>query len=289
MTRTIHSPVPLILFAILCSDALQCRAQTEPPHRVAVRTDKEGFPVIAVWREDWGIGTNTDFGPHVITAVWPDGEILWSQDNLQGGPPYFVGQLDRKTLSKALADLEATGAFTEPCARRSYFAPDSYCLAIFLASGTKTLMSRSWHELVEQNPKAVAASFGSTSLKDQSREEFLKADKPEYQRYRRLWSDIRAKVRELVPETGKPLENVEFERRKRIDEGTAKAVAEDHLRRQEVDLSQHRLSTVRLVPSSPWMKGQHWIVTWELKQPSDGGQVFVFVGMGKKVRVVGGL
>jgi hypothetical protein len=74
-----------------------------------------------------------------------------------------------------------------------------------------------------------------------------------------------------------------------IDQGTAKALAEDHLRRQKADLSQHRLGTVRLVPSSPWMKGQHWIVTWELKQPSDGGQIFVLVGMDKKVRVVGGL
>jgi len=35
------------------------------------------------------------------------------------------------------------------------------------------------------------------------------------QRYRQLWSDIRTKVKALVPETGKPLKDVEFERRER--------------------------------------------------------------------------
>jgi hypothetical protein len=76
--------------------------------------------------------------------------------------------------------------------------------------------------------------------------------------------------------------------RETTDQATAMALAEDYVRRQKVDLSRHRLSTVRLIPSSPWMRGQHWIVTWESKQPSDGGQVFVLVGMEKKIRVVRG-
>ena len=74
-----------------------------------------------------------------------------------------------------------------------------------------------------------------------------------------------------------------------VQKDEAQAIAEQHLRQEDRDLSKHRLGTVRLVPSSSWMKGQHWIVTWELKSLSDGGQVFVFVDMEKRVRVAGGL
>ena len=73
-----------------------------------------------------------------------------------------------------------------------------------------------------------------------------------------------------------------------VQKDEAQAIAERHLRQKGKDLSTHRLGAVRLTPSSSWMKGQHWIVTWELKTPSDGGQIFVLVDMEKQVKVVGG-
>ena len=73
-----------------------------------------------------------------------------------------------------------------------------------------------------------------------------------------------------------------------VQKDEAQAIAEGHLRKEGRDLSKHRPGTVSLVQSSSWMKGQHWIVTWELKTPSDGGQILVLVDMNKKVRVAGG-
>ncbi len=73
-----------------------------------------------------------------------------------------------------------------------------------------------------------------------------------------------------------------------VQKDEAQAITERHLRKEGRDLSMHRLGTVRLVQSSSWMKSQHWIVTWELKTPSDGGQIVVLVDMNKKIRVVGG-
>ena len=73
-----------------------------------------------------------------------------------------------------------------------------------------------------------------------------------------------------------------------VQKDEAQAIAEGHLRKEGRDLSNHRLGTVRLGQSSSWMKRQHWIVTWELKTPSDGGQIVVLVDMNKKIRVVGG-
>jgi len=74
-----------------------------------------------------------------------------------------------------------------------------------------------------------------------------------------------------------------------IQKDEAQVLAERHLRQKGMDLSQHRLARVRLVSGSPWMRRQHWILTWELRTPSDGGQVFVLVGMDKQVKVGRGL
>lgn len=73
-----------------------------------------------------------------------------------------------------------------------------------------------------------------------------------------------------------------------VQKDEAQAIAVRHLRRNGIVLSKHRLGAVRLVPSSMWMKGQHWIVTWELRTPSVGGQVFVLVDMDKQVKVMRG-
>lgn len=187
------------------------RAPPKQVVRIPVLANQEESPVIAVWREDWNLRSATDRGPFVITAVWPDGQIVWSRDDLNGGPPYFQGRIDRQTLRTTLADLETTGAFTASYVRTNNFGPDSYCTGVFLTSGTNTFMSRSWHELAEQNPNCVAASYGLTSLKGRTREDFLKSDDPAYQSYRRLWGEIRSKVRTLVPQNAEELGNVEFQ------------------------------------------------------------------------------
>jgi len=73
-----------------------------------------------------------------------------------------------------------------------------------------------------------------------------------------------------------------------VQKDEAQALAERHLRQESRDLSKHHLGTMRLVPSSSFMASQHWMITWELKTPSDGGQIFVLVDMDKRVKVVGG-
>jgi hypothetical protein len=86
-------------------------------------------------------------------------------------------------------------------------------------------MSRSWHELAEQNPHLVAASYGLASLKGKTRKGFLKSDDPAYQKYRRLWGEIRSRIRTLVPREGEELSNVEFQRAKWSLQSTPEANA----------------------------------------------------------------
>ena len=78
-------------------------------------------------------------------------------------------------------------------------------------------------------------------------------------------------------------EGLEVSKQEAID------LANNHLKQIKQDLSKHAQSSVRLVESSSWEKGEHWIVTWSLKTPSDGGQIFVLVNMQKGIRVVKGM
>ena len=74
-----------------------------------------------------------------------------------------------------------------------------------------------------------------------------------------------------------------------IDRKEAQAIAERYVRQKGVDLSAHNLASVRFLRTSPWAKKPQWIVTWELKVPADGGQVFAIVTPDKQVRIVRGL
>lgn len=64
--------------------------------------------------------------------------------------------------------------------------------------------------------------------------------------------------------------------------------AQEYIEKNKIDTSKHYLDNIRLVQNSPWMVNKHWIITWRLKIPSDGGEIFIIVGMDKKIKIIGG-
>lgn len=70
----------------------------------------------------------------------------------------------------------------------------------------------------------------------------------------------------------------------------ALSLAEQHVAKEKINVSRHFLESIRLVHITDNPKGdRQWIVTWALKIPSDGGQVFIRVKMDKSVSMTGGL
>jgi|GEM_PF-1237222 len=70
----------------------------------------------------------------------------------------------------------------------------------------------------------------------------------------------------------------------------ALALAEQYVAKEKIDVSAHFMESVRLVHITDNPKGKRlWIVTWTLKKPSDGGQVFINVEMDKTVSMIGGM
>jgi len=66
----------------------------------------------------------------------------------------------------------------------------------------------------------------------------------------------------------------------------ALGLAEQYVAKENIDVSNRFLESIRLIPTK---EGQAWVVTWCLKTPSDGGQVFITVKMDKSLSMIGGL
>jgi hypothetical protein len=44
--------------------------------------------------------------PNMIVAFWPDGKVIWSEDPIEGGPPYSEGRVDPQALETLLEDYK---------------------------------------------------------------------------------------------------------------------------------------------------------------------------------------
>ena len=86
--------------------------------RVPFERGSDSAPVVSVFYDlDYaGVGRKQ---PHaIITCIWADGHVVWSQDRTKGGAPYFTGRIEPKRLSEFIASLDSKGLF----ARKVWFS-----------------------------------------------------------------------------------------------------------------------------------------------------------------------
>ena len=175
-----------------------------------------GNPVAAVYTQGWmykgsEYGNPEAFRPRVIVALWADGHIVWSDNSIEGGPPYRESTLEPSRVEELLKDLEGRGVFADPgLSSRLYFGPDSTWSAIVVLHEGKYLNMQSWHELFERRPGLVGTAQGITSLGQRNREEVLASQPEEYQKFRRDWSDVKQALLELIPGEGAKPSDVSF-------------------------------------------------------------------------------
>src|SRR6267378_4256032 len=106
-----------LLVSTCCAPAF---AGDEVPTRAIERADS----VLSIYPENWGLGARQRV-PAIILAIWPDGQIVWSTDRVNGGPPYFSGKVDPADVVVVLADLERDGLFADERLNDAHFGPDS--------------------------------------------------------------------------------------------------------------------------------------------------------------------
>jgi hypothetical protein len=159
--------------------------------------------VVAAYEENWGL--RSAGAPKLIVAVWDDGHVVWSQDQIHGGPPYYVGTTARTRLDSSFACLAADGVLENTTLNTSRFGPDSTFTTLLVRDRAKQLKMRSWHEVAEASGKLVAMSSGLQALEGRRRADVLRSETPEYLFYRMIWAELRAAVQRLLPAQGQPV------------------------------------------------------------------------------------
>jgi hypothetical protein len=166
-----------------------------------IRPITEAHAVIAVYREDWGLASTGR--PAIIFAAWPDGQIVWSDDRIQGGPPYRSAQSDPQRFAKLIARFEKDGLFADEKLNQANFGPDSQFITVLIKSAKKQVKMMSWHELFEADGGLVT-SYGAVGSGNGSRLGVLRKEPPDYLFYRMVWSETRTSIATMIPTAGRP-------------------------------------------------------------------------------------
>jgi|SRR5580704_8875344 hypothetical protein len=188
--------------AIICGVIVLIAAFTraDEPKRL-VRPITEAQSVIAVYREDWGLGSNGQ--PAIIFAAWPDGHLVWSDDRIKGGPPYHSAQIEPQRFAKLIARFENDGLFADGKLNDAQWGPDSAFITVLIKSGKRKVDMSSWHELFEAHGGLIT-SAGVLLSEKRPRLEVLRKEPADYLFYRMVWSETRTSIAAMIPSAGQP-------------------------------------------------------------------------------------
>jgi len=176
------------------------------PRDAAPRPITQSESMLALYVEDHGRAPGGQDRSALILAIWPDGQAVWSEDGITGGPPYRTGQVDADGLKSLHEQIVLDGAFDMPELSRSRFGPDSRFTTLLVKSGGKSLAMQSWHELFEEGGKIVVGDHGARALEVQLRLAALKEEPAEYLFYRFVWSELQSRMLRLLPDESQTIE-----------------------------------------------------------------------------------
>jgi hypothetical protein len=142
-------------------------------------------------------------GPKLVLAAWGDGQVVWSQNAVEGGAPYFAGQVPPARVAEALERVTRDGAFADETLGHVRYGPDAGYTTILLKHGGHRLEMSSWHELYEEAGKLVAGASGLRPLEGRDRLAALRAEPAEYLYYRMAWAELRTLAASLRPAGGR--------------------------------------------------------------------------------------
>lgn len=139
-------------------------------------------------------------GDRGILAGWSDGRLVWSADQVNGGPPYYDRAIDAERITNIPRELAAHGV--APGTEMRYTGPDATWSNLQVFHGAhKVLDLGSWHEPAEARADLVVTATGIEPLGNRTRDEVLARQPAEYRAFRELWDRAKAQLLELIPDT----------------------------------------------------------------------------------------
>jgi hypothetical protein len=161
------------------------------------RPISEAENVVAIYTQDRGLASAGSAG--LILAAWSDGRVVWSEDRVQGGPPYLAGQLAPGRVAAVLDRVERDGAFDDKRLAQACFGPDAKYTTILVRKGARQLKMESWHEWAEAGGRLVSRSCALSALSGEKRLQAVRKESADDLYYRLVWSELRELSGSLVP------------------------------------------------------------------------------------------
>ena len=186
---------------------------TDGQHRVPLLDGAGPVPNVCIYVDIHGMSVDPYAkveGPRAILLIWRTGRVVYSGDQVGGGPPYYSGQIAPGRLERALARLDSQGVFSMLHPYMHNYGVDSDYTVIDISADSQELQLRSWHELFELNPGLVSTSGGVEALEGRDRQAVLAEEPEDFRMFRRQWRAIRDELRKLIPDDGELLPDAEL-------------------------------------------------------------------------------
>jgi hypothetical protein len=143
--------------------------------------------VAALYAFSGGLRPDSADPARAIVLLWDDGRVLWSDDAIEGGPPYRTGFV---TPARAAAVTERFKNADPAVLTRESLGPDASFATLFLRlGGARFGLMKSWHPRAP-NSETIATSHGLEARSGRDPAAVLAADTADYQAFRRTWKEL---------------------------------------------------------------------------------------------------
>ncbi|MCK5000279.1 MAG: hypothetical protein KAS23_12120 [Anaerohalosphaera sp.] len=212
--------ISLLILTILSIgiSLMGCKRTSEPDGDTASDDDlsyielplidsQEKVPIIAAYYTGFGFGSSA---LNHMLMVWPDGTVIFSDDLIKGGPPYFTGTISQGEIESFFESLRAKNIFQRTY-QTVHTGPEmGWTMLLVNSPKDGILVLESFHEYTELDARLVFTDNGITSLEGRTIKEVLKEQSEDYQLFRADWDFIRKGFDELIPDDQTAIETLKF-------------------------------------------------------------------------------
>ncbi len=121
-----------------------------------------------------------------IVLLWEDGRVLWSENALEGGPPYRSGKVTPARVTALVARFKDRDS---ALLTKESLGPDASYATLVLRLPGRYAQLKSWHPR-DPKSKTVASSSGLQALDGRDPAAVLAADTADYQAFRMLLQEL---------------------------------------------------------------------------------------------------
>ena len=137
----------------------------------------------------------------LIVAAWNDGTVVWSEDPLRGGPPYWEASIPPIRIEQTMTLVRSRAAMLS--GRRLYTPEHAPFIRIDIWTGGERLHLWSWHELVEAKGDRIVTGNGLSVVPASRPSTLVSTSGAEFRLFRLAWMDIREALANVHPSTGR--------------------------------------------------------------------------------------